>query len=679
MKRVLPVIVFAFLLSAIGSAQTYTPVSLSGYNVDGIAEDTAAIDYTTQALDGSDYVLYSETYGNIYSTGNGLPDNGTITSGTRTYQLGDYDRSNILYLLQGATDSLVLDVPMAFAKLSILATSTEGAGINTYTLRFTDGTSTSFSNIALLDWFNGTGAIAAGIDRAGRTSGNPDYNSFDPNLYANDLSLTCVDQAKLVRSIVVANVGSHPRTLVFAVSGVAAASYNFTNHDPLCQGGLGSAYISPLTGASPFSYVWSTTPAQHSDTARGLMAGVYTVTATDGSGCTQLLYDTITNPVGSGVLNIIASADSVCPGTTVTLTTTGATSYSWSSGTATDSSITVNPGTTSTYSVTGTVGSGCTATGSISIFVRQAPIVGTTVTPSSHVCRGTAVTLSGTGALSYLWSNSINNGSPFLPIGDSITFTVTGADAYNCSATSSINIYTTPLPVVTAHVTPSDTVCIGSSLSLSGTGAVTYAWTGGVLNGTAFNAPGTNTLYKVTGTDNHGCVNSDSILIHVKALPIIGASVSPSDTVCAGTSISLNGTGGASYQWSGGITNAVAFVATTSASYTVTGTAANGCTNTATIAIVVKNCLGIGETDNDLQLMVYPNPSTGIFSLRTAMAMANVHISLTDMQGREIYNETTDLNAGDSKSLNISSAAPGIYILKIENGKQLFAEKIIVQ
>ena len=514
MKRITTLLSSIFLTAA-AVAQTYSPVAVTGYNVDGIAEDTMAITHSSQALDGSDYVLYTRNYGTRYSSSYGLPDNGTITSGIHTFQMEPYSQHNTLFIPQSGTDSLLLSTPASFASLSILGTSTEGTGSNTYTVWFTDGTSTTFSNITMNDWFNGGSSIISGIDRAGRTTGSVGHSSINPSLYANDLTLTCADRAKLVHSIVVANVGTHPRTCIFAVSGASAPSFTITNTNPACHGGQGRAVITPTGGSIPYSYTWSTSPIQNSDTAIGLIAGYYTVIANDASNCPVTLYDTITEPAGTN-LTLTASADSLCPGAAITLTTTGAASYTWSAGTATDSSIIVHPLVSTVYSVTGTNGGGCTGAGTVTVHVRLAPAVGITFAPSRFICAGSSITLTGTGASSYQWSGGITNGTAFSPTAATTTYTVTGTDIHNCRNMDSLNVYVNPLPTITINVSPSDTVCAGRNMSLSGIGATSYQWSGGVTNGLVFAAPTSTTTYRVTGTDSHSCTNTDSITVHVK-------------------------------------------------------------------------------------------------------------------------------------------------------------------
>ena len=70
----------------------------------------------------------------------------------------------------------------------------------------------------------------------------------------------------------------------------------------------------------------------------------------------------------------------------------------------------------------------------------------------------------------------------------------------------------------------------------------------------------------------------------------VGATVSNS-IICNGNSTILSGTGANTYNWTGGVTNAVAFSPTATASYTVTGTnTVSGCTNTAVASVTVNNC-----------------------------------------------------------------------------------------
>jgi hypothetical protein len=123
---------------------------------------------------------------------------------------------------------------------------------------------------------------------------------------------------------------------------------------------------------------------------------------------------------------------------------------------------------------------------------------------------------------------------------------------------------------------------------------VTYIWNPGALSGTTINVtPATTTTYTVIGTNANGCTNTATRTITVNANPGITTSATATSIACGG-STTITASGGTSYVWQpGGMTTAavnVSPVATTT--YTVTGTAANGCTATATRTITVTTPCG---------------------------------------------------------------------------------------
>lgn len=84
--------------------------------------------------------------------------------------------------------------------------------------------------------------------------------------------------------------------------------------------------------------------------------------------------------------------------------------------------------------------------------------------------------------------------------------------------------------------------------------------------------------YTVVVTDAlYGCTTSSVIVIGQPNALIVSGNANPSSPICAGTPITLTGIGATSYTWSNGITNAVAFTPLSTATYTVTGTDASGC------------------------------------------------------------------------------------------------------
>ena len=100
--------------------------------------------------------------------------------------------------------------------------------------------------------------------------------------------------------------------------------------------------------------------------------------------------------------------------------------------------------------------------------------------------------------------------------------------------------------------------------------------------------------------------------------------------------------------------------------YTVSGTDANGCSNSTVITIKVNSCIGLEEVQS-LRVSLFPNPSQGIFKLELNQA-ANA-LSITDLNGKTLWTE-----AGKTTyTINLMDYAKGIYILKVSgNGSSQY-------
>ena len=79
------------------------------------------------------------------------------------------------------------------------------------------------------------------------------------------------------------------------------------------------------------------------------------------------------------------------------------------------------------------------------------------------VCDGETVTLSGSGAATYVWNNSITDNTPFTPSLGTITYTVTGTDGNGCMSMDSVEVTFIPLPNVEAGTDTS--VCAGDMIT----------------------------------------------------------------------------------------------------------------------------------------------------------------------------------------------------------------------
>jgi gliding motility-associated-like protein len=211
-----------------------------------------------------------------------------------------------------------------------------------------------------------------------------------------------------------------------------------------------------------------------------------------------------------------------------------------------------------------------------------------TVVSATEICLGEELTLSATSTNggTITWDDGVEDGVAFIPESPGIiTYTATSSDDADCIFTVDVTVNDLPTVTATADAT---TVCEGDDLTLSGTGAATYVWDDGVVDGVAFEPVSTAT-YTVVGTDANGCENTDDITVNVAPLPVIDAGLDV--TICEEESITLNGAGagaGGTYTWDGGITDGVSFIPATSGTYTVTGTDENGCENTDEVLVTVN-------------------------------------------------------------------------------------------
>jgi hypothetical protein len=343
-----------------------------------------------------------------------------------------------------------------------------------------------------------------------------------------------------------------------------------------------------LSAANPYSYV----PA----------AGSYTyyaqVTNTN-TGCTNAVRTATNGVVISPFPTVTANASSlsICSGGSTTLNAGGASSYVWQPGGSTSSSLSVSPGATTTYTVTGTNAAGCSATSTVQITVNTTPTVSTSVTLAT-ICSGQSTSLSASGASTYSWQPGALSGTPVIVSpASTTTYTVTGTAANGCTATATRLVTVNTSPTVGTTITNA-TICSGQSTSITGTGASTYSWQPGALSGTTVNvSPASTATYTVTGTAANGCTGTATRLVTVNTTPTVTTSVT-SATICSGQSTSLSASGASTYSWQpGGLSGTPVVVSPASTTtYTVTGTAANGCTATATRLVTVNTSPTVGTT-----------------------------------------------------------------------------------
>ncbi|MEZ4893191.1 MAG: SprB repeat-containing protein [Saprospiraceae bacterium] len=367
-----------------------------------------------------------------------------------------------------------------------------------------------------------------------------------------------------------------------------------THVDVLCKGeSTGSIDLTVSGGTSPYTYAWSN--GATTQDISGLSAGTYTVTVTDDHSCTKSVSATIVEP--DAALSLSKTKDNVsCYGGSdgaIDLTVSGGTSpytYAWSNGATTQDISNLSVG---TYTVTVTDANNCTKTTSASITQPSELSLSKTVVNATCGYANGSIDLSVSGGSSpytYAWSNGattqdINN----LSAG---TYTVTVTDNHNCTKSLSATVNNTNGPTLSeTHV---NILCYGEAtgsidLSVSGgTGPFTYVWSNGATTQDINNLmAGT---YTATVTDANSCTAVKSATITQQ--PELVVDLGPDQSVCAFEDYTINssvsgGTSPYTYNWStGDVTASITIsIGNNQATYTVTVTDANGCTDVDQIVI----------------------------------------------------------------------------------------------
>lgn len=474
-------------------------------------------------------------------------------------------------------------------------------------------------------WLNGAGTFAPN-----NTTLNATYTPSAAELAAGFVNL----------SLVTTNTGScDPDTDIVTITFLPfSAALSSTITPVSCFGGSNGAVNQTLTGGvSPFSYSWSS--GQTTEDISALPIGTYTVTITDGNGCTTTAAYNITQPT---LLTASSSVTSNYNGQNVscfnsTNGTLGSTpgggtpgyTYSWSTIPTQNTQNATGVG-AGTYTVTITDLNGCTSTSSI--IVTQPPLITAASNVTSNYngedvsCFNSSDGIlsstpgGGTPNYAYSWNTApVQNVQNATGVGAG-TYTVTIIDVNGCTATSSVTV-TEPTQLTISSIII-NVICFGQSTGAvditvaNGTPGYTYLWSNASIN-EDLNAMPTGT-YIVTATDLNGCTITleNNVLQFPSPLNITSVVTNVS---CLGLSdgiIDITVTGGVpvySYSWSNGFVtdNISGLLAGT---YFVTATDQNGCTITSAIDVTQPFALALSTIISNVSCY---NGSNGIIDLST--------------------------------------------------------------
>ncbi len=209
----------------------------------------------------------------------------------------------------------------------------------------------------------------------------------------------------------------------------------------------------------------------------------------------------------------------------------------------------------------------------IQVSIRPYPLL--TISGNNFVCPSNTVSLSASGANTYVWSTGQTASSIAPVINGTTTISIQGT-SFGCTSSASKTIQNFALPNVSIASSAMD-VCAGNPATLTASGANTYLWSNNQV-GTSINvSPTVPTTYAITGTDVNGCSNSASISIGILPQPVITIT-SNKLSLCVGDTAILSASGANTYTWSNGQnTTSLSVSPAAPTVYSVTGTSTLGC------------------------------------------------------------------------------------------------------
>ena len=329
----------------------------------------------------------------------------------------------------------------------------------------------------------------------------------------NDSTTTATVNANTSYTVTATSIHSCTNTAVANIT-VPVAPPPVFSAPPVCLGAP-SVFTNTTGGTGTFNWdfgdgslvlINQTTPT-HTYSSSGNFVVTCTVNA---GGCIGISSNTVTvnaNPT------VAVTNSTICSGAgPVTLTASGAITYTWNTG-ATGATLSVNPTATTNYTVTGATAAGCTNAATTSITVIANPTVTAT---GSAICPTFAANLIANGATTYTWTGPNLTGST----GSNVTANPTTTSTYTvigttsaCTATAVATITVNPTPTVTVvsppSVCPNDVIAAPTFTSNPNDPATTFMWTNnnlliglpgsGVGIPPAFTASPNNSLTTING------------------------------------------------------------------------------------------------------------------------------------------------------------------------------------
>ncbi len=310
----------------------------------------------------------------------------------------------------------------------------------------------------------------------------------------------------------------------------------------------------------------------------------------------------------------------------------------------------------------------------------------------------------GSGVYTYDWTSdppgfSSNVSNPVVAPEETTTYFVEVSDG-EFTVEGEITVAVDHTPEQAAMPQGQSTLCWGEEqteyTTTGAAGATSYQWyiepeAAGTISGTGETATivwdqsftGMALVMVESHNDCGAGEMSEEFEVMMHELPTVdlGADI----TVCAGELVTLDaGNPGAAYLWSTGETTQTIEVDSTgvgigTATYWVEVTSTDNCTNADEITVQYDDCTNISEIDESKDMVVFPNPSAGTFTLETGTLSKPVLVTVTNAFGTEVYRLENFSNQSGKLDIDINDQPNGVYFIRVKGEKANTIQKVVIQ
>ena len=230
-----------------------------------------------------------------------------------------------------------------------------------------------------------------------------------------------------------------------------------------------------------------------------------------------------------------------------------------------------------------------------------------------------------------------------------------------------------------------DFSALGNHMVTPDTLSGSYLWSNGATTSEITVMPTTTTTYYVTvSVPNMDCDDYDSVTIIVNPMPVVDLG---SDVTIKWTAGSINldaANVGATYLWSTGETTQITTYDNTNLANNSTNTISvtvdlNGCVASDEIVITMQDDVSIGESFENANVSIYPNPTNGLFNMTIEGFNGELNMQVINVTGEVVYTESMNANAKITKSFDVSEFAAGVYYVRLSNDNGIVVKKLIIK